>query len=67
MNEEYKDTDKIKLIDTKKLQEMLCCSYNTAVKIGMKAGARIRYGRAIRWRVQSISEYLDALQKEAQA
>jgi len=47
------------LIDTKKLQEVLSVSHDTAVKIGEAAGARVQIGRAVRWKVSKIEEYLN--------
>ena len=37
---------------------MLSCSRYTAEWIGREAGARIQIGRAVRWRVQDIKNYL---------
>ena len=50
-------TDKL-LITNKELQQMLSCSYRTAVKIGEEAGARLQIGKAVRWKVKNIEEYL---------
>lgn len=47
------------LIDTEKLQELLSVSKKTAVKIGEAADARIQIGRAVRWKVSKIEEYLN--------
>ena len=46
------------LVNTKELQTMLSCGRHTAERIGMEADARIQIGRAVRWKVQNIEEYL---------
>ena len=50
------------LVDTKSLRKMLGCCHNTAVKIGMAAGARVQIGSMVRWRVRDINKFLDSLQ-----
>lgn len=56
--------DEIRTITSKELQELLHCSYHTAVKIGTEANARIQFGRSVRWRVKNIQAYLDKIQEE---
>ena len=51
------------LITTAELQAILSCSYRTAVDIGTKAGAKVQYGRAVRWRVKDIERYLKTTQE----
>ena len=51
-------SDKL-LISTKELQERLSCSRQTAEKIGNQAGAKINLGRAVRWKIKNIEEYLE--------
>lgn len=61
MDEYTAAVESIQLVDTKTLQKMLGCCYNTAVRIGKEAGARIQIGSAVRWRVSRISSYLDSI------
>lgn len=49
------------LVDTKTLEKMLAVSPKTAKKIGEAAGARVQIGRAVRWKLSLINEYLDKL------
>lgn len=65
MFEEDTSCEDIRLIKTKKLQELLDCEYKSAVKIGKSAGARLKIGGLIRWRVKNIREYMDKVQREA--
>ena len=54
------DTNVMKMsVDTKELQSMLTCGRDTAVKIGMKAHARIQIGKRVLWNVQKVQEYLN--------
>ena len=53
-----KKTEKL-LITTAELKEMLSCSRQTAEKIGKEAGARFQIGRAVRWKVNNIRDYLN--------
>ena len=62
MNGKQAAGEDIRLIDTKTLQEMLSLTYRPAVKIGMAAGARFQIGRAVRWRLKDIKDYLDRQQ-----
>ncbi|MBR3401560.1 MAG: hypothetical protein IKG67_04885 [Parasporobacterium sp.] len=64
MDNNMEIVSEIQLISTKTLQKMLGCCYNTAVRIGSDAGARIQIGSMVRWRVSKISEYLDSKQEE---
>lgn len=61
MDEYTAAVESIQLVDTKTLQKMLGCCYNTAVRIGKEAGARIQIGGTVRWRVRKISRYLDKM------
>lgn len=47
--------------DTPELCQMLNCGRETAVKIGMNAGARIKVGRRVLWNVDKIQKYLDSI------
>lgn len=46
------------LINTKELQDVLGVSKNTAIKIGDEAGARVQFGKLLRWNVEKLSSYL---------
>lgn len=52
------NTEKL-LVNTKELQEMLSCGRHTAEWIGNDAGARVQIGRAVRWKVKTIEQYLE--------
>lgn len=47
------------LVNTKELQTMLSCGRHTAEWIGNDAGARVQIGRAVRWKVKKIEQYLE--------
>jgi hypothetical protein len=49
------------LTDTKGLRELLGSGLATARRIGEEAGAKIRIGKRVLWRVDLIEEYLDTL------
>lgn len=49
------------LVDTLRLQEMLCCGRKTAVDIGTAANARTSVGRRVLWNVGKVQNYLDAI------
>lgn len=51
------------LIDTKELQRQLSASKHTAVKIGDEAGARVQYGKFVRWDLEAIREHLRKVRK----
>ena len=59
--EEQGSAEDIRLVDTKTLQKMLSCCYATAVKVGTEAGAKIRIGTMVRWKVNRINEYLESV------
>lgn len=48
-------------VDTAKLQSLLNCGRQSAVKIGIAAGARICVGRRILWNTVKIRKYLDEI------
>lgn len=48
-------------VGTKELQSMLTCGRDTAVKIGMKAQARIQIGKRVLWNVEKVQEYLNQI------
>ena len=48
-------------VDTTKLQSLLNCGRQSAVEIGVAAGARIYVGRRILWNVSKIRKYLDEI------
>ena len=51
----------IQLISTETLQKLLSCCYRTAVEVGSRAGARIQIGKAVRWKVSRINDYLESI------
>lgn len=48
-------------VDTAKLQSLLNCGRQSAVEIGIAAGARICVGRRVLWNVAKIRKYLDEI------
>ena len=48
-------------VDTAKLHSLLNCGRQSAVEIGVAAGARIYVGRRILWNVSKIRKYLDEI------
>ena len=48
-------------LDTKGLQELLCCGRKTAERIGEQASAKILIGRRVLWNVPKIQRYLDQI------
>jgi hypothetical protein len=46
-------------VDTPELMRMLHTGYQSAIKIGDAAGARIKIGRLVRWNVNKITAYID--------
>ena len=48
-------------VNTATLVEKLDCGKATAVKIGEKAGAKIRMGKRVLWNVSKILQYLDEI------
>ncbi|MBQ9031842.1 MAG: hypothetical protein IJ106_10380 [Parasporobacterium sp.] len=65
INEIYEEN--IKLINTKRLQELLGCCYSSAVKIGTAACAKVMVGSSPRWKVSRINEYLESQCEEGAA
>lgn len=52
-----------RLIDSKKLREMLNCGRSTAEKIANDAGARVKIGKRVLWNVKKIDEHLEKISK----
>jgi hypothetical protein len=48
-------------VDTAKLQSLLNCGRQSAVEIGIAAGARIYVGRRVLWNITKIRKYLDEI------
>ena len=48
-------------VDTAGLQKITNSGRQTAVEIGMAAGARIQIGRRVMWNVKKIERYLDSI------
>lgn len=50
-------------VSTEGLQSLLNSGRNTAVEIGMAAGAKVVIGRRVLWNVSKIQKYLDCISK----
>ena len=61
MNHDVSPASQIQLISTETLQKLLSCCYRTAVEVGSRAGARIQIGKAVRWKVSRINDYLESI------
>ena len=48
-------------VSTEGLQSLLNSGRNTAVEIGMAAGAKVLIGRRVLWNVSKIQKYLDCI------
>lgn len=48
-------------VDTNNLKEMLGCGRNTAIKIGIAAGAKVKFGRRTVWNVSKVQRYIDSI------
>lgn len=48
-------------VSTEGLQSLLNSGRNTAVEIGMAAGAKVVIGRRVLWNVSKIQKYLDCI------
>ena len=48
-------------VSTEGLQSLLNSGRNTAVEIGMAAGAKVVIGRRVLWNVSKIQKYLDRI------
>ena len=57
-------TDHSLCVDTYGLQEITQSGRKTAVEIGMQAGARIQIGKSVRWNVEKVKRYIDAISTE---
>lgn len=51
MNERY--------ISTKRLQEIFALSRQAAERLGIKADAKFKIGRSVRWDLEKIKKYLE--------
>ena len=48
-------------VDREALAAMLCCGRATAEKIGSASGARVKFGRCVRYDVMRVLEYIEQL------
>lgn len=48
-------------VNTNELKAGLGCGYQTAVQIGMAAGAKVCIGRRVLWNTAKIQKYLDSV------
>jgi hypothetical protein len=46
---------------TSELQSVTGCGRDTAIKIGLESGARIKVGKTVLWNVSKIQKYLDSI------
>lgn len=46
------------LMNTAELQDLLGCGRDSAVKLGLQAGAKLTIGARVFWKVACILEYL---------
>lgn len=51
-------------LNAERLAEALDCSRLTATRIGIAAGAKVKFGRCARYNVEKIKEYLEGLTEE---
>ena len=51
-------------VDTAKLQSLLNCGRQSAVEIGVAAGARSCVGRRVLWNVSKVKDYLNQVSGE---
>lgn len=54
-------TENVLYVDAPGLAELLSCGRNTADKIGKEAGARVQFGKSVRYSVAKVQAYLDSL------
>ena len=57
--ERYAVSSNTMTVDTSKLAQMLCCGRDTAVKIGVAAGAKIKVDKRVLWYLPKIHNYLE--------
>ena len=53
------------LVDSSSLKDLCGCGMATAVKIGNEAGAKVKIGGRVLWRVDKICAYLDSISEGA--
>lgn len=59
--EHEKRVDSKLTVNAETLADMLDCGRAAAVKVGTDAGARIKIGRRVLFKVSKVNEYLQAL------
>lgn len=52
------------LVNTEGLRALVQSGRDTAVKIGMAAGAKVKVGKSVRWNVAKIQKYLEDISCE---
>ena len=55
-----RQADKV-TVDTKALQELLCCGRHSAVAVGEQAHAKVQIGGRLLWNLDKIRRYLDEI------
>lgn len=61
MKRSFRQTESKIFTDAQGLAAMLDVGRSTAEKIGKDAGARVQYGRCVRYSVEKVRAYLDEL------
>lgn len=52
------------LVNTEELKGLVQSGRDTAVKIGIAAGAKVKVGKSVRWNVAKIQKYLEDISCE---
>lgn len=60
----YEIIDDPLFINTEGLKALTQSGRETAVKIGILAGAKVQIGRSVRWNVSRVRAYLDSIATE---
>lgn len=53
-----------RLIDTDQLRAWTNLGRNSAMKLGVEAGAKVKFGKRVLWDVERISHYITELTEE---
>ncbi len=61
---EFSAIDNPILTNTNGLKALTQSGRENAVKIGIAAGARVQIGKSVRWNVEKVKRYIDAISTE---
>lgn len=61
---EYETVDNPILINTNGLKALTQSGRENAVRIGILAGARVQIGKSVRWNVEKVRRYINAISEE---